>query len=913
MDYKGFAIMTVYSLDIEVNQYYDYTAWISADNSADDPAFDMIIDAIETQRSALEACNFCGGRDILMHVYETYMETCKLVDDDPNYLEGCKVVFDAITGKGGPLQVIPERSEMYLACITEHNYALNGIDKRTNQPTTAAIAFSDLTLDSYTNIVKNAKRTYYHTAEEVSDAIKQIYEQHSYKHCRGQYRALIVIHNLSYEVNNCLKNCPIIRQLVDDGLITYLSNNATNSYKSMELNATYSYYDKRKKETVEVTYPAVYIRDTWKLTGKSIKALGDDHNYPKLPYEYECIRNVADLTQVDYDYNARDTEIALLGLYDAMSQYDATPKISLRSFPVSQNNIVSSIAKHLYAKEYAQHKHDVTADNKHVGVRHMSAEEYASYKPTTGGGLVTVNPQFAMQKFEKGHTYNNLTVVDIHHIDLNSAHPSQVFKRNFPATAPVLVSGTSKDIILDTIKKSFDDIADMCTAEGIAMDLDRFATLYNCLKDTNGVDLSGYATFELHDVKVKDFQNSGETYNIPTMWGSKIATKLSGVSFVSDDDILMSHTANKLHNKVMSADTLYITLTFEDLAICSLFYDFEIVDAHDMHVYQMRYVSPYLYKQFCHFGNKKNIYKKIVKACDKGLPYADVETLCNDTIVAAADRIAILTAYAKDQDEAVEVAERLLKVVKGQFNGIYGTAYQSLYRDKHVLTVNPATDELEWVAEEGTDGTAYDDSNNSGIDVLQGSYIAQWSRVDIAMNTMLAINCGAVPLYIATDSIYMLITTQTRSDIRDIFEGKTAAVQTGDNSCKPYNKQTAAFASDMINEPKLGGMDYENDIDEICYTQALKIIVKESGKSSPKITWSGVSASVFFAGYADVYARMLQDDGYVSRLESSKTTKIENICNEEGYVLDNVTYYNNRSDDPQYLKSKQIAIQWKTR
>ena len=906
MKWHDYDITEVYSLDIETNQYYNYSAWVGkkqvpADYENMTGIYNLVVDSIATVADAIPV-DYIAGRDIMMTAYDRYVSSCESLGMTPEDIELAKGIWDEVTAKGAPLEVVPSHSEMYLCCITHHTYCLNGIDKHTNQPTKRTVPMTELTLDSYKQAVINADREYYYTPQEVGEAIRKIYDKHASAKTRGRYRALIVIHNLSYEVNNCLVNTSFFTELVQQGKLAYLSNNAANSYKSMELLSSYKYT--RKGEQTVTTYPAVYIRDTWKLTGKSIKALGKAHGYPKLDYEYDGIRHKEDLTTKDYNYNARDTEIALLGLYDALCQYDAVPDIELRSVPVSQNNIVSSIAKHLFSADYKMHKQAVATNKGNPGVRHMTAEQYASYKPTTGGGLVTVNPQYAYHKYVVGETYNNTEVKGIYHIDLNSAHPSQVFKRNFPACSPVPVSPNDVPYILDVIKSDLRDIVKLGTPTAIAKDLDRFADLYPHLALVTGTNVSGYGTFKLKNVKAKDFHSCGETYNIPVIWSSKIVRMVSGVDSLQDSDVLVSNKGEKLQGKIVSADELELTITFEDLAIIAMFCDFELVDAYNVYIYKMQYCSPYLYNQFCYFGRKKNLYKKIVKACDKHLPYADVEALCNDELVAAADRIAILTAYAQDAESGKHTAESLLKVVKAQFNGIYGTAYQSLYRDHRVLKYDDMHDTLICTDPDEGDALAYDEDNSSGIDVLQGSYIAQWSRVDIALNTLLAINCGAVPLYIATDSIYMLITQETRTDIRDIYGIGKPFVE------RPFNKQTPAFESDRPNVPDLGGMDFENDIEAIAYTQPLKIIAHEVGKDEPSITFSGVSADVFFDGYTDVYSRLLQEDGYVSRLDSNKSTKAENSGEDSGFVLDTVSFINNNTGDDKYIKNREAAIKW---
>lgn len=952
-------IANIYSFDSEVNQFYNYSAWINPDATAaqkdpeawNDPKTGgfcrVIAMAIESQRAALESRNYLAGFDVCEHAFEAYNDIMRnqIGASTREEMEEAARAWDYWTGApsngyGGALYVSPERAEMYLACCT-------CIPNAYTRPDGSVVSFRNTTEKEARDMIANAQRTFFYTVEEVSEYFAKIYKNHSLKKCKGTHRAIVIIHNLSYDFNNVLINTDFIKSAIADGRFKFLSNNAKGSYKSAEILADY----KAKKDSDPVTYPALYIRDTWKLTNKGIEAIGNGHGYPKNPYTYSEIRDPGTLTDVDLEYNAKDTEIALLGLHDALSQLSELEE--LNQVPVSSNNIVSMISKHHYREEFEAHlkacggtRKDANGAELLPGRRHMTAGQYEDFKPVTGGGLVFVNPEYAFKVWERGKEYNigghRFTVNNVKHIDLNSAHPSQVFKRRFPDEAPRRIDDTQdaalRDFVLEQIADRLPELRHQSgefLAAGIANGFDTFDTLFPSLNmntqqtGQNAAYFSGYAVFTLENVRARIFTKGGAPFTLPCMWSSKLQTKRSGTGFAPGcfagayASATDGENVRKVQGKVYSADRIKIKLTFEDLAIFSLFYDFDIIAAERMSLYPMGTCSDYLYKQFLHFGQKKKEYKvahEITKAILNSKPYkgnpvteADLVEAVNTPTFSEADRAAILSALSLDGiEDAERVAGGLLKIVKGQFNGIYGTAYQSLFRDAPQLVTDGAG-AVEWMNDPEADasGTKYDDANRSGVDPLQGSYIAQWSRVDIALYSALVANMGGIPLYIATDSIYYLETNETDPGLVDVIKGNGSGL--------PYNKQTDFLFKNRYNAVHLGGMDFEADADRVAYTQALKIIVErdiiKDGKPETvtEITFSGCSADNFFEGYeGKEFARLLQPDGYCCRMtghkhKTRKAYNVQDVDGSAGYVLESVAFVNNDSENPSALINRTAA------
>lgn len=57
---------------------------------------------------------------------------------------------------------------------------------------------------------------------------------------------------------------------------------------------------------------------------------------------------------------------------------------------------------------------------------------------------------------------------------------------------------------------------------------------------------------------------------------------------------------------------------------------------------------------------------------------------------------------------------------------------------------------------------------------------------------------------------------------------------------------------------------------------------------------------------------MLEENGYVSRMDSTKRRKIANSidCDDDGFVLDTVQFINNNTDSESYVTNRAAAITW---
>lgn len=940
----------IYSFDIETNQYYDYTSWTTAaeldSEDATIPGADRFFNTVsevvseyatklnqsclEGSKLAEDAYNEIVSRVLDRNPEATAMQRDMIKDSAVNFLD-----------KYYPHT--PTKVETYVATFVCIPWDMR---KRAVDGSIHGKMWYDYTADEFKNELKNATTIVCTSEDEIDRTFREIYSE-------GKANPnIVLIHNLSYEFNNCIRRLPFFKKMIEENKIKFLSNNAVDSIKSMELYDTSfnkSTADGKKKKAPK---PVIYFRDTWKLTCMSIDKLGKIHKFPKLPYEYGIIRDPKNLTAKDFEYNRRDCDIALLGFHDAWTQ--ATEVLNTRytehgSIPVSANNIVSSMAKTNFAAEFEHHASRVQPEKRtesgkavaNSGASHLSFDIYKAFRKVTGGGLVFVNPFFAYTKFEVGKTYiatdeNNderFKVQEIRHIDLISAHPSQAFKRFFPTQAPVRIPETEFKNVKAALEQSRKEILEIGSIKGIRKGLDCFSTLTQRLnfkkKNSKDIATSGFAKFTFINLRPKNFYINRVSYSLPCLWHSKITTTLSGAAeYTSDEYSFAEGDEMRLcGSKVFDAKAVSINLKFEDfLAVVCLFYDFDSFEIDDVYLYAMGMISPYLYKQFASLGEKKNAYKAINKALGKSdIQAAQAAAQCKQVLEAHQERLDECSGSSAEVASLYEMSVSWLAAAKAQFNGVYGSSYQGLERDASILEIDE-NGEVVWTSKKAT----YDEENKSGIDYLQGAYIATWSRVDIALYTYLLASEKAIPLYIATDSVYYLVTQYTTKDLDEVLGLDLKAEE---YEQRAFNKPVTELFKNRPNIPMIGGMDNENPITVIGYTQALKLICQERAINKATgevelhdcITFSGTTAEKtvidddgnelevgFFAGCNDIHSkieRLFQEFGIYTKYDMcTKNKKTAGSCDSDGaYELVGQNFINNDPADAKYQNRKIFA------
>lgn len=522
-------------------------------------------------------------------------------------------------------------------------------------------------------------------------------------------------------------------------------------------------------------------------------------------------------------------------------------------------------------------------------------------RAVSGGGMVGINPMMAYKKIisdEGTVKYDDVVLngYEICHCDLNSAHPSQVNKRYFPATEAMPATEAEKQIALSALSRK--DWASILVNPNAPF---ACITMYYPKGKNNWRNYSGYAVFKLKNVTIKNVNGNV----VPCMPDVKVVGKISGK--VESRRILesLNKVANErarieaemkaakdikglhsLHhrNKVYREEEMEIACTFEDLAIYQMFYDFEIVDAHDMYIYPMKPVEGYVWYIFNVYGTKKVIYKQVNKmaiaCCDiadrTGQQLADaVQELLdycdNHRDILSEGDYDYITKHAMDAD-LKEYTDRALHKVKGVFNGIYGQLYQSPFHEDAFLLDNGTR-----ICEaDKTESYEPSFSPSTKRNYLTGMYIAQWSRIDIALHLKHCINNNCKVIYWATDSIYYI--SPKGFDVRGLF-----------------NSQVPVLRDQRANNNNLGGMDMEqwnkkkncSTITGICTSQCLRIVVAYNMLNSNgdisgeqiEATFSGADKKAVFSGcdsFNDYADRLCYKDFFISPFDNNKNQKVHN-------------------------------------
>ena len=203
--------------------------------------------------------------------------------------------------------------------------------------------------------------------------------------------------------------------------------------------------------------------------------------------------------------------------------------------------------------------------------------------------------------------------------------------------------------------------------------------------------------------------------------------------------------------------------------------------------------------------------------------------------------------------------------------------------------------------------------------------------MDIALYTYLLASERAIPLYIATDSVYYLVTQYTTKNLDSVLGLDLPADRYEDRA---FNKPVTELYKERPNVPQIGGMDNENRITVIGYTQALKLICQEevTNKATGEIefhdciTFSGTTAEKeaidedgneleagFFAGCRGIHSkieRLFQEFGVYTKYDMfSKNKKTAGTCDSSGsYELVGQSFVNNDPSDVNYQDRLRYAV-----
>lgn len=532
-------------------------------------------------------------------------------------------------------------------------------------------------------------------------------------------------HNLDYEYSFIRYNTTLLPMLCDKCAKKTIIANGTHDIKSIEFE--FGKLKTTKKGQWVENGSSFIIRDSYLMTGKSIKKLGDAYKIPKLAYDYEVTRiSSEELTEEDYKYNERDNVIALRAILEIVAQnpdYHDVKKIPMSATQHSRNTCKNNPQVNLPLKA-SEHGGAACLADQHSKLSSLfnmpTPELFQAFFNASGGGLIGVNPE----KTNQWHS-------NVFSFDISSAHPSQAFNKRFPLG--------KKTVALDP--EDFPAVITELRRKSLMMQKHP-REFYNCylpsydylmkveLIGVHERNINGNIINSLGAGKVVDGKRESDTHN-------RTAMNVNGVT---------------KHGKTRHSDRYVKWFYGTDLIYHLSFYDISEIKIVECYIYPLANCDEYTIRKFEFYGAAKEEYKrlkKLAEANDFQTVNAEVQasSLCED-----------YTKNAINAENYVEFLDTELLRIKGIFNGIFGQEYQ-----------NPVHFDMEFT--EGFEITRVKEQNyaecikKTSVHYCTGAYIAMWTRFELACMMWEVMNKGGNIFYFATDSI------KANGVQYDIFDG----------------------------------------------------------------------------------------------------------------------------------------------
>ena len=608
---------------------------------------------------------------------------------------------------------------------------------------------------------------------------------------------LFTAHNLDYEYSYIRYNTNLLQLItaIDDNKRVSVIANGTHDIKSIE--AMTGITDP-KNGSYYIASCKFLIRDSFLMTGKSIKNLGEAYKLPKLAYNYDTTRTDPEqLTDLDREYNQRDNEIALRAILEIQQQQELYKDIT--QLPMSATQHSRNTCKLNYnvnlPQPHRQEKYN-TLEKKHNQLSYMfnmpTEQLFQKFFNASGGGLIGVNP-LECDKWHSG----------VHSFDIKSAHPSQAFNKLFPHGEKVEAIPTEQYSAV---------IRELQGLSEIMMKNPKF--LYN--------DYTGYHDYllliQFNGLREKDING-----NVINSLGAGKAALGTARSEKLQRQAYNLNGVNQ-YGKCRKSEQYVKWVYGIDLIYHMTFYDYDSIEILEGYVYPLVNCDEYILRKFEYYGANKELYKGFTKQAKK-LPYKELY----DNIQASTAED--YTKKAVTEENYVEFLDGELLRIKGVFNGIFGQEYQSPIHDDMQIVVN------DWYSIKPVSQQDYEDSiSKTKIHYCTGAYIAAWTRFELACMIWYCINNGGKLFYWATDSI------KANGINDDLFKGWC------------YGHTTAAYTRNVFN---FGSVDCETSGNplEFYTTETLKHIDICRGKDPEKLhigyTISGFKAGVYLKDFLE--------------------------------------------------------------
>lgn len=591
---------------------------------------------------------------------------------------------------------------------------------------------------------------------------------------------LFTAHNLDYEYSYIRFNTNLLENL----------KAKCTSYKIIAENTT----NIKSLEFVSETGSKFIIRDTYLMSNKSIKNLGNEYSIPKLDYDYQQTRlNPEDINDLDKRYNQRDNEIAMqyiLHTKDTLSMYKDITKLPLSATQhaknVCKNNPnVNYKPKNCKCDLFTLHK----LQSKKYNMPNFDL--YRNFFNASGGGVIGVNPKFTRMWIENVHSF-----------DIKSAHPSQFYNKPFPLGNSIKEVNNYEWII-----KHYEGLAEKMSKSP--------QDFYNIYYPTHDHLL----LVEFTELEAKKLPHDNIILSMPCGKDTQIYSE-NGVT---------NRQAYNYKGYVVNGKTQYSKVYRKwvygiDLIYHLSFYDYDNIKILKAYKYKLERCDSYIISKANYYGTAKETYKKCANFAK--------QNSYEDTIQKAVDLN--LEQYTIDnirpEDYKPFLAKELLRI-KGIFNGLFGQEYTNIYHQELDFTDNFEITNKEYDLKFSTLEEGYQDAlKNTSVHYCVGAYTAAWSRFELACMIHHCINNGGTVVYFHTDSIKCY---GCSSHIFDNWYQK-------EQIQNPYKKN---------NKYDFGSVAYEETYTYFYVPETLKnigIMESKDHKIIIDITLSGIKADIYF-------------------------------------------------------------------
>lgn len=596
---------------------------------------------------------------------------------------------------------------------------------------------------------------------------------------------MFTAHNLDYEYSYIRYNTKLLHRL----------HTECKEYNIIAVNTT----NIKSIEFISESGSKFIIRDTYLMTNKSISALGNAYNLPKLEYDYIKTRLFkSDLTPLDYTYNQRDNEIAMQAIFELQSQLSVYDDIT--KLPISATHHAKNVCKYNPEVNYKKGKWDLYSLHQYKSPKYNLPDLYLYQKffNASGGGLIGVNPLFT-----------GIFLHDVHSFDIKSAHPSQFYNKRFPDGSSIKQITDPGDV--DYIKRRLLKLSQMLQ--------DNPQKFYNSFNPEYDYLLK----VEFANLRAKRLPND----NIILSLGSGKQAQSE-----SDNEITNRQAwnvkAKTVNGKTVKSKSYTKWFYGIDLLYHISFYDFDELVIHEAYKYIMIPCDEYIISKSNYYGEYKERYKSFKKYMKK---HTFEETL-QYCIEHGAEEYTLKNITADNYKMFLET--ELLRI-KGIFNGLFGQEYQNIYHHKMDFAENfEILDAEKFELMEKLNEDYKEKVRKCSTHYTTGAYTAAWSRFELSCMIWHSIKNNATVYYFHTDSV------KIGGCSPQLFDNW---IQDQKNTWFKYN----VF--------KFGAVDYEETFKLFYVPETLKNVGIENinGLIEIDITFSGLKAEIYFKDILDKY------------------------------------------------------------